>query len=293
MIFRARGAHRDERARSLPPKADPLPSQQSATSSRSGLRRRFEIDKTARRKALPSEVAPRHRSQALRRWSWWASEPELSLPALDRPAMTLVILDTIRDQGRTTRGARPEAPDHELLGAPLNEHLYELQPIGWVESPLLDRDSAPSQGDQGAPDAWLVFEEAMDEGLRNLEDGVEIIVLTWLDRAHRDVLRVHPGGDPANPETGVFSTRSPDRPNPIGLQPGQGVVDGRLENQGQQPRCSRRDADRGREARHSFARSVRRVDGRPGTTPFLHQVPKPFIAQRRSWLRWKRGWPDR
>jgi len=99
----------------------------------------------------------------------------------------------------------------------LNEHLYELQPIGWVESPLVDRDSAPRQGEQGAPDAWLVFEEAMDEGLRDLEDGVEIIVLTWLDRAHRDVLRVHPGGDPANPETGVFSTRSPDRPNPIGL----------------------------------------------------------------------------
>lgn len=99
----------------------------------------------------------------------------------------------------------------------MNEHLYELQPIGWVESPLVDRDSAPRQGEQGAPDAWLVFEEAMDEGLRDLEDGVEIIVLTWLDRAHRDVLRVHPGGDPANPETGVFSTRSPDRPNPIGL----------------------------------------------------------------------------
>ena len=81
----------------------------------------------------------------------------------------------------------------------------------------MDRDSAPRQGEQGAPVAWLVFEEAMDEGLRDLEDGVEIIVLTWLDRAHRDVLRVHPGGDPANPETGVFSTRSPDRPNPIGL----------------------------------------------------------------------------
>jgi tRNA-Thr(GGU) m(6)t(6)A37 methyltransferase TsaA len=103
------------------------------------------------------------------------------------------------------------------LGASVGEHRYEIQPIGWIESPLVDRDSAPRQGDQGAPDAWLVFEEAMYEGLTEIEAGVEIIVLTWLDRAHRDVLRAHPGSDPTNPETGIFSTRSPDRPNPIGL----------------------------------------------------------------------------
>jgi tRNA-Thr(GGU) m(6)t(6)A37 methyltransferase TsaA len=99
----------------------------------------------------------------------------------------------------------------------MREHRYELRAIGWVDSPLVDRESAPRQGDQGAPDAWLVFEEAMYDGLVEIVAGVEIILLTWLDRAHRDVLRVHPGGDPANPETGVFSTRSPDRPNPIGL----------------------------------------------------------------------------
>lgn len=94
---------------------------------------------------------------------------------------------------------------------------YHLQPIGRVESPLLDRGAAPLQGDEGAPDAWLVFDEAVGEGLRDLRPGSEVIVLTWLDRARRDVLSVHPRGDPMNPEQGVFSTRSPDRPNPIGL----------------------------------------------------------------------------
>jgi len=94
---------------------------------------------------------------------------------------------------------------------------YVLRPIGWVESPLLDRDAAPKQGDEGAPDAWLVFEPDMREGIRDLSVGSEILVLTWLDRASRDVLAVHPRGDLANPLTGVFSTRSPDRPNPIGL----------------------------------------------------------------------------
>jgi tRNA-Thr(GGU) m(6)t(6)A37 methyltransferase TsaA len=95
---------------------------------------------------------------------------------------------------------------------------YELQPIGWVESPLVDRDSAPRQGDEGAPDAWLVFDPDMRPGIRDLRVGTEIIVLTWLDRARRDVLAVHPRGDQDNPICGVFSTRSPDRPNPIGLQ---------------------------------------------------------------------------
>jgi tRNA-Thr(GGU) m(6)t(6)A37 methyltransferase TsaA len=94
---------------------------------------------------------------------------------------------------------------------------YILQPIGLVESPLVDRDMAPLQGDEGAPDAWLVFEQGVSAGLRDIHAGTEVIVLTWLDRARRDVLTVRPRGDPARPETGVFSTRSPDRPNPIGL----------------------------------------------------------------------------
>lgn len=94
---------------------------------------------------------------------------------------------------------------------------YVLQPIGWVESSLADRDVAPKQGDEGAPDAWIVFDPGVREGLRDLQVGTEVIVLTWLDRARRDVLAVHPRGDPARPETGVFSTRSPDRPNPVGL----------------------------------------------------------------------------
>jgi tRNA-Thr(GGU) m(6)t(6)A37 methyltransferase TsaA len=94
---------------------------------------------------------------------------------------------------------------------------FELRPIGRVESPLTDPALAPKQGREGAPDAWLVFDEASRGGLRDIEPGAEVIVLTWLHRARRDVLRVHPRDDPANPETGVFSTRSADRPNPIGL----------------------------------------------------------------------------
>jgi tRNA-Thr(GGU) m(6)t(6)A37 methyltransferase TsaA len=95
--------------------------------------------------------------------------------------------------------------------------MYELRPVGRVESPLADRESAPKQGDEGAPDAWLVFDPAFDEAVRDLRAGTDALVLTWLDRARRDVLAVHPRGDEARPLTGVFSTRSPDRPNPIGL----------------------------------------------------------------------------
>lgn len=103
----------------------------------------------------------------------------------------------------------------------------ELTPIGRVESPLTDPSSAPKQGDEGAPDAWLVLEPAVLEGLEGVRPGDELIVLTWLDRARRDVLRVHPRDDPANPMRGVFSTRSADRPNPIGLHPVEVVsVDG-------------------------------------------------------------------
>jgi len=99
----------------------------------------------------------------------------------------------------------------------LNDQHYELQPIGWVESPLVDRASAPKQGDEGSPEAWLAFDARFRDGLRDLRVGDEVIVLTWLDRARRDVLVVHPRGDPARPLQGVFNTRSPDRPNPIGL----------------------------------------------------------------------------
>jgi tRNA-Thr(GGU) m(6)t(6)A37 methyltransferase TsaA len=99
----------------------------------------------------------------------------------------------------------------------MNEPRYDLRPIGWVESPLDDPATAPKQGDEGAPDSWLVFTEAVGEGLRDLAAGTDVILLTWLDRASRDVLAVHPRGDLTRPETGVFSTRSPDRPNPIGL----------------------------------------------------------------------------
>jgi tRNA-Thr(GGU) m(6)t(6)A37 methyltransferase TsaA len=94
---------------------------------------------------------------------------------------------------------------------------FHVVPIGWVQSPLTDRAQAPRQGDEGAPDAWLVFVPEVAEGLRDIAAGAEIIVLTWLDRAARDVLVTRPRDDPARPLTGVFSTRSPDRPNPIGL----------------------------------------------------------------------------
>ena len=96
---------------------------------------------------------------------------------------------------------------------------FELTPIGRVESPLTQLADAPKQGDEGAPDAWLVFEPRYLPALSDLRAGDEILVLTWLDRADRGVLRVHPRDDRSNPETGVFSTRSADRPNPIGLHP--------------------------------------------------------------------------
>jgi tRNA-Thr(GGU) m(6)t(6)A37 methyltransferase TsaA len=93
----------------------------------------------------------------------------------------------------------------------------ELVAVGTVESPLTDVASAPKQGDEGAPEAWLVFDQRFADALDGIAAGDELLVLTWLDRADRDVLRVHPRGDPAKPEQGVFNTRSPDRPNPVGL----------------------------------------------------------------------------
>lgn len=94
---------------------------------------------------------------------------------------------------------------------------YQVIPIGHVESSLVERADAPKQGSEGAPDAWLVFEPHVAEGLRDLAVGTEVVVLTWLHQARRQVLSVHPRDDQRNPLTGVFSTRSADRPNPIGL----------------------------------------------------------------------------
>jgi tRNA-Thr(GGU) m(6)t(6)A37 methyltransferase TsaA len=99
----------------------------------------------------------------------------------------------------------------------VNEARFELVPIGRVESPLTDPAVAPKQGSEGAPEAWLVFEPDVLEGLQEIRRGDRLIILTWLDRARRDVLRVHPRDDLSNPLQGVFSTRSADRPNPIGL----------------------------------------------------------------------------
>jgi tRNA-Thr(GGU) m(6)t(6)A37 methyltransferase TsaA len=94
---------------------------------------------------------------------------------------------------------------------------FELRPVAWVESPLTERAQAPRQGGEGAPPAWLVVEPDVAEAIRDLRAGEQVIVLTWLDRADRGELTAVPRDDPANPPLGVFSTRSPDRPNPVGL----------------------------------------------------------------------------
>ncbi len=94
-----------------------------------------------------------------------------------------------------------------------------LRPIGVIRSALKTRGEAPKQGSEGAPDAWLEVSPWAAEALQGLCLGDEIVVITWLHRAHRDVLQVHPRSDARNLLTGVFATRSPDRPNPLGLHP--------------------------------------------------------------------------
>jgi tRNA-Thr(GGU) m(6)t(6)A37 methyltransferase TsaA len=95
--------------------------------------------------------------------------------------------------------------------------IYGLQTIGHVESALIDPSDAPRQPDEGAPEAWVVLDERYAAALDGLASGSDVVLLTWLDRADRDVLAVHPRGDTTRPLAGVFATRSPDRPNPIGL----------------------------------------------------------------------------
>ena len=92
-----------------------------------------------------------------------------------------------------------------------------LNPIGVVQSPIKKRGDAPKSGDEGAPDAWLDLTPAVAAGLEGIAVGQEIIVITWFHEARRDVLKLHPRWDKNIPLTGVFNTRSPDRPNPLGL----------------------------------------------------------------------------
>ena len=94
---------------------------------------------------------------------------------------------------------------------------FEVTPIGTVESSLTDPAAAPKQGPEGGPEAWLVIDPAVLDALDGVRAGARLVVLTWFHLARRDLLRVHPRDDPANPLQGVFNTRSADRPNPIGL----------------------------------------------------------------------------
>lgn len=125
---------------------------------------------------------------------------------------------------------RAEARLDDAGGTRPRDAAYEVRPIGWVESTLVDPADAPNQGDQGAPDVWLVINPDVLEGIRDLQVGSEILVLTWLHRARRDELATQPGDDPTGPERGVFSTRSPARPNPVGVHRTtiMAIEDGRL-----------------------------------------------------------------
>jgi tRNA-Thr(GGU) m(6)t(6)A37 methyltransferase TsaA len=94
---------------------------------------------------------------------------------------------------------------------------YQLEPIGYIQSSIKGRDKAPKQGYEGAPDAWLQVEERFAAALEGIVQGDEVILITWFHQSQRDVMAVHPRDDRNNPVTGVFATRSPDRPNPLGL----------------------------------------------------------------------------
>ncbi|MCF6523640.1 tRNA (N6-threonylcarbamoyladenosine(37)-N6)-methyltransferase TrmO [Streptomyces sp. JJ36] len=147
----------------------------------------------------------------LTRFLFEVSSPELFAPLTDalcrRWLDDLDPVEARRASSRTSRGGVvvSEAPS------------YRIEPVGYVESPLSERRDAPKQGFEGAPDTWLVFRPEVGEALRDLRAGDEVYVLTWLHQADRGVLRVHPRDDPEQPERGVFGTRSPDRPNPVGL----------------------------------------------------------------------------
>jgi tRNA-Thr(GGU) m(6)t(6)A37 methyltransferase TsaA len=99
----------------------------------------------------------------------------------------------------------------------MSEAIFTIRPIGVIRSELSSREEAPKQANEGAPDAWIDVDPAFGEGLEGIRPGSDIIVITWFHQASRDLLKVHPRGDESRPMTGVFTTRSPDRPNPLGL----------------------------------------------------------------------------
>lgn len=96
---------------------------------------------------------------------------------------------------------------------------YELHPIGVIRSSLKRREDAPRQGWKGAPAAWIELREELAAALQGIEVGHELVIITWLHRSERDILQVHPRGDHDRPMRGVFSTRAPVRPNPLGIHP--------------------------------------------------------------------------
>jgi tRNA-Thr(GGU) m(6)t(6)A37 methyltransferase TsaA len=140
-----------------------------------------------------------HRLQA------WREVDELADRDLMRNGRWLIPDDEDLPASSPESGHHPDGPP------------YELRPIGWIESPLTDRDTAPKQGDEGAPAARIVLRAELGEAAANLAVGDDVLVFTWLHQGRRDVLSVHPRGDRNRPREGVFTTRSPDRPNPIGL----------------------------------------------------------------------------
>jgi len=99
----------------------------------------------------------------------------------------------------------------------MSEAGYSIEPIGIIRSGLATREAAPKQGSEGGIDAWLEIHPSYAEGVEGMAVGKDIIVVTWFHKASRNRLKVHPRGDKSRPLTGVFSTRSPDRPNPLGL----------------------------------------------------------------------------
>ena len=95
--------------------------------------------------------------------------------------------------------------------------IFAVHPVGVVQSSITNRSEAPKQGYEGAPDVWIEIDKAIQPALEGLAVGDDVILITWFHESKRNVLQVHPRGEISNPVTGVFATRSPDRPNPLGL----------------------------------------------------------------------------